>query len=581
MSFFRSIGFRILLVGGVSTALLVLTLFIAYVTSSHHHTISMEVRAARNLVMMAESIRNDMEKKWERGIFSNEQLKEAAESAGTNKRGRHEQILARLPVVTAWEAAEAIAEKGGFEFRTPKRNPRNPDNRPDAVEREALESLQRSGADEYYLVDEEINALRYFRPIRLGESCLACHGDPVSAEPLWGRSDGKDLTGHAMEGERAGEIHGAFEVIRPLAMADANLRNSLLKASAIVVAVMLIALFATWWLISRFVSTPIRSAVSDMLKAQERGDLTCRLDEGGRSEIGDLARGFNRFLGGIRAVVSEVSGASSQLSQAASALTASTQTTNEALRHQHLETDQIATAMNEMAATVQEVARSTSAAAEAAAEAEERVDRGDQVVGETIEVIGALADEVERADGVIQHLSAESENIGTVLDVIRGIAEQTNLLALNAAIEAARAGDQGRGFAVVADEVRTLAQRTQQSTEEIHRMIERLQSGAGEAVEAMRSGHAQARESVERATAAGEALTAIRDAVKTISDMSTQIAGAAEEQGAVTEEMNRNVVAISNASGETAEEARKTAAASEELAALARRLQDIVGRFEL
>jgi methyl-accepting chemotaxis protein len=233
-----------------------------------------------------------------------------------------------------------------------------------------------------------------------------------------------------------------------------------------------------------------------------------------------------------------------------------------------------------MAATSQEVARNTAAAANAARQADSETQAGREVVNQAIDAIDHLAQEVVSAADVIHRLEAESGKIGTVLDVIRGIAEQTNLLALNAAIEAARAGEQGRGFAVVADEVRTLATRTQESTQEIQKMIERLQTGAKSAVQVMEQGRSKAQVSVQQAARAGTSLDTIATAVSAISDMNAQIASAAEEQGAVAEEINRNITNISQIANQTASGAEQTATASAELAKLAARLQTHVGRFK-
>jgi methyl-accepting chemotaxis protein len=254
---------------------------------------------------------------------------------------------------------------------------------------------------------------------------------------------------------------------------------------------------------------------------------------------------------------------------------------NQAMMGQRQETDQVATAMNQMTATVHEVAQNAQLAAESASQANSEVSTGQGVVNDAIRAIGSLVQKVEQASDVIHNLESDSVEIGSVLDVIRSIAEQTNLLALNAAIEAARAGEQGRGFAVVADEVRVLAQRTQTSTEEIQKMIERLQSGSHEAVEAMNQSRSQADVTRDTAAKAGEVLTAITSSVTNINDMNALIASAAEEQNAVAEEVNRNVVNISQASEATAESVASTARSSEDLRNVAEELKHVVSRLKV
>ncbi|TVS08695.1 MAG: methyl-accepting chemotaxis protein [Gammaproteobacteria bacterium] len=358
--------------------------------------------------------------------------------------------------------------------------------------------------------------------------------------------------------------------------------RALLGLVAVLFALALAAMAAVVVFSARLIARPIARttlALNDI--AEGEGDLTRRLDVPGTDELARLAAAFNRFAERIQALVRQLASAAAQLAAAAEELSASSEQSTREIGRQQSETDQVATAMNEMTATVQDVARSANEAARSAQQTDDQAAAGRDVVSLSIDSIQSLAAEVEDAAGVIQRLSSHSEEIGTVLDVIRGIAEQTNLLALNAAIEAARAGEQGRGFAVVADEVRTLASRTQTSTQEIQRMIEGLQGNAGKAVEAMEKGRLQAKDSVEQAGKAGESLEAITVAVRNISDMNTQIASAAEEQSAVAEEINRNVANIGQSIDETARGSAQISGASQELARLAADLQEKVGQFKV
>ncbi len=343
-------------------------------------------------------------------------------------------------------------------------------------------------------------------------------------------------------------------------------------------AVVLVGVLAVF--LSRLIASPLKMLVSKV-DAVAAGNLSVDIQQCTHDEIGKLFGSFGKMAANLRTIIGDVTGSAAQLASAAEEMSTVTEQTSQGVRQQQTETDQIATAMNEMSATVQDVARNAAAAAQAAHQADEQASNGKQVVTQTMEAIDALATEVEKAAQVIQKLEGDSISIGAVLDVIKGIAEQTNLLALNAAIEAARAGEQGRGLAVVADEVRTLAQRTQQSTQEIRKMIESLQAGAKNAVQVMQGGKQQAQLSVEQAAKAGAALETITRAVATITDMNTQIASAAEEQSAVAEEMNRNIVNISQVAGQTAEGATQTATGSGEVASLANRLQTAVGQFRI
>ncbi|VAW71428.1 Methyl-accepting chemotaxis sensor/transducer protein [hydrothermal vent metagenome] len=311
------------------------------------------------------------------------------------------------------------------------------------------------------------------------------------------------------------------------------------------------------------------------------GDLTKRIDESSSDIIGRIGSHYNTFVEKIRMTVTEVVAATSQLKSSSEQMRVQTEEAHTGLRSQNQEIDQAATAITEMSATVQEVARNAATAADAATSADNESREGMTIVRSTIQSIDELSNEVNSASEVINKLEKDSESIGAILDVIRGIAEQTNLLALNAAIEAARAGEQGRGFAVVADEVRTLASRTQKSTEEIHNMISLLQQGTANAVKVMEEGRSKASRSVEMAEKAGNSLQSITAAVSTITEMNTQIASAAEEQGAVSEEINRNILSVRELSINSTESFQATADSGEVLNGLAGTLEGLVSRFKV
>ncbi|MHA6163627.1 methyl-accepting chemotaxis protein [Pseudomonas sichuanensis] len=255
--------------------------------------------------------------------------------------------------------------------------------------------------------------------------------------------------------------------------------------------------------------------------------------------------------------------------------------TNQGVHKQMVEIDQVATAVQEMTATAQDVARNATQAAQAASEADRAANQGLEIVRDTSHSISALAGEIGRAVAVVQDLARDSENINAILVAIRAIAEQTNLLALNAAIEAARAGEQGRGFAVVADEVRNLAQKTQQATQEIQQMIQQLQQGTREVVKVMEDSQGKTDVSVQQASRAAQSLESITQAVSVINDMNTQIASAAEQQSAVAEDINRNVISIGQVAGEVAGGADESSQASAELTKLAEQQRRLINQFRV
>lgn len=333
-------------------------------------------------------------------------------------------------------------------------------------------------------------------------------------------------------------------------------------------------------LIVRQITRPLNQAVS-IAQAIGNSDMTGDGVEQRNDEFGILLKALNQTRNNLSETLGEVNGITTQLAAAAEQLSVVTNQTSAGVHNQRIETEQVATAMNEMSATVHEVAQNAEEAAAAAQKADQQAKTGNQALQIALADINRLSQDVHSSAEAIQRLNQDSSSIGTVLTVINSIAEQTNLLALNAAIEAARAGEAGRGFAVVADEVRNLAHRTQQSITQIEELIANLQQGSKNAVEMMDSSRTLASLTLEHAQQAGEELSAITRTVSEIQAMNMQIATAAEEQSAVAEEININVVNVNNIADQSAAAVEETSTSAAELARLSQSLQSLVTRFKI
>ncbi|GEA12386.1 hypothetical protein KUL49_27610 [Alteromonas sp. KUL49] len=368
-----------------------------------------------------------------------------------------------------------------------------------------------------------------------------------------------------------------------LAFEDTDSANTrLISMGVIVTIVVTLLMFATAVPIVRGIKLSIDDVVRSLKDiAQEDGDLTVRIKTESKDEIGDLVHWFNQFMEKLQGVVKDVVEASIPLSNLAQNLRGLTEETQRTIDVQQRSAKDAKHAVDTMSGSVDGVAHSAAQAAKDAGEATGSASDGRRIVQQTVSSIQQLADNVEETAEVLGRLEADSNKVGSVLDVIKGIAEQTNLLALNAAIEAARAGEQGRGFAVVADEVRTLASRTQQSTEEIQNTIEQLQSAAQSAVAVMSKGTEQASKSVETANEAGVSLETITTTIDSINQMNEQIAHNTEEQRLVALDIVKHVDEIHQRTEQTSSRSGELGSMCNELADLAQHLESIAKQFRV
>ena len=357
----------------------------------------------------------------------------------------------------------------------------------------------------------------------------------------------------------------------------AEMLSALLKVLGITLLMAVIVI-----IVARSIVNPLEQVVHAMHDiADGEGDLTRNLDEHGSDEVSRLARHFNAFSRNLRGLISQLGDNARQLIAAGEQLDSISSNSLRDMTRQSERMELMATAVNEITYGVQDVAQNASAASEEVARANEGAEEGRRQVQLTIEEINHLSESVQTAVAQMETLSADADQISSVLDVIRNIAEQTNLLALNAAIEAARAGEMGRGFAVVADEVRNLAQRSQQSTEEIHSIITKLQTNTQNVVAVINESSRYSEHSVEQVNHAGEALQQISASMQQLVSLNASIASATTQQSTVVEDVNKNVVEAAELARETTDGAQHTAQASHHLADLGKQINELVNRFKV
>ncbi len=490
---------KIVLIGMAQLLVVTGVLFALYYRDAKQKVQEQYVAKARSIVLTAEAMREEMAHKWDQGIFSAEQMRAWADAGDVDK------ILAAVPVVTAWKAAMAKAEEGGYQFKVPKFRPRNPKNKPDALEARVLKMFEEQGVNEYYVVDEKTDSIRYFRPIRLTEECMLCHGDPAKSAQYWGNDEGLDPTGAKMEGWKVGEVHGAFEVVQSLDEANAAIAATM-RRGAMLVGAMIVIAGALFYFFAR------------------------RGIEGLYRPIRRIASSLNEGSNQVASAAGQVASTSQQLAEGASEQAASLQETSSALE--------------ELAAQTRSNADNARRANELGQQAREAAQTGDQTTSQLGDAMAAI--------------NEASAQIGKIIKVIEEIAFQTNLLALNAAVEAARAGEHGKGFAVVADEVRSLAQRTAEASREITTLIEdsvnrvkegtRVADEVGRALGKIVNDVSEVTALINNIATASEeqaqGVEQINTAVSQMDKVTQQNAAGAEESASAAEELNAQAAMV-------------------------------------
>jgi len=500
-------------------------------------------------------------------------------------------IFDTIPVIVGLSAAKDAAAGEGIDFRVPALEPRNPENDPlaDATAgafrlamlQELRAQVQAGSMAPLSRVDSAHNRLHVMRPITLGTSCMTCHGDP--GHPIGDPDgDGLDPLGFVMEGWSEGDMHGAYEVVMPLEPMDQNVASFVGWGAGLSLAVVGVGGLGFRWVLRQQMTKPLTSTIAQLREISEGdGDLSKRLPDERRDEIGELARAFNRTMGTIHDMVENVVGVSREVVRQTAELAERGEVTAARLAEGDQAAGQIAAASQELAATANEVAdRSTQARDHARVSGDQARDGG-EAMRQLVAEVESIAGSVGQATETIERLADRSNDIGMVIEVINEIAEQTNLLALNAAIEAARAGEHGRGFAVVSDEVRKLADRTTNATDEITKLIGAIQSEAGQARERIQTGMESVTAGRQQADEAGRGLSNIVAGVASVGDSIDSIAAASEQQATASEEVSSTIATLSSTLTESASTSRELSGALSNLNSRSEQMVHALSRFKL
>lgn len=585
---FRSmrLSTRIIVVAMVMVVVVVGVNYMVFVTAFRGEAEqAMQDRAAA-FTALADETKNYTGQLFERGAFDTESMLEELKAIRERGGDYHEsRIFAALPVVAGWESAGNAAEREGLQFNIVAFQARNKNNEPElgSFRANLLEELETQHGNKLgesiARIDAESNSLVYMRAITLTNDCMMCHGDPQGAHA---DANGRDVIGFPMENWKPGDMHGAYEVVMPLAPVDQQVASFITSGLAWTGPMVVGGVFAFILLLRGMFSRPMNGLIERVRDiAEGEGDLTARMAVNGTDEIGTLSGYVNGFIERMQTMIRSISESAREVAAASTEIAASSDEMADSIRRQTQQVTMISASVEELSGSSVEVAAQSDEARSRASESGNIAQDGGTIVEQTIAGMRAIDESVEASARAVDSLGKRGEAIGEIVAVINDIADQTNLLALNAAIEAARAGEHGRGFAVVADEVRKLADRTTKATEEISDSIQAIQHETQQAVESMRAGTVRVREGVDRAGQAGESLGRIVGTAREVAEMVSSIATAAGEQSSASQQISQAVDEISGLASTSAEGASQAAQAATTLSRRSEELLALVSRFKI
>jgi len=510
---------KIVVLGIALPIMLSVVLFVLYAHDARASALNADLAKAQAIVLTVESMRDEMQDKWEQGVFTQAQLREWADAGEVDK------TLAAVPVVSSWRSAMRKAAEGDYSFRVPKFSARNPKNEPDEFEARVLRLMKDQDLIEYHEIDEVRNEVRYFRPIILTETCMLCHGDPSTSLALWGNTEGLDPTGGRMEDWKVGEMHGAFEVIQSLDQADQAIASAITRGGAVVACGVLV-LGLVFILVARV-----------------------------------LSRRLTGEVGNLRASSTQLKAASQQQLSSTAEQTAAT--------------GQSLATMKELTASAGQIAERCQKVTHLADIAATRCQEGDAAVREGQNVTGEIKTQIET---IVQHmvdLGNKSQQINLAVDVISELAEQTTILSYNAAIEAAAAGEAGQTFSVVAEQVGKLAERTKQATKEVRGIIDEIQTSTSTTIMATEDGLKAADRGMAAQDKASEKMVHVAQEIRTTLDAAREIEMSSKQQTTAAEQVREGLDQVVSAAKESEASAKQTLGTADLLVTTAAHLGNI------